>query len=172
MLFEMVLGKHPLAPLTFMRMLSVALPDEPKLSPPLVLRGHEGVVRLGERPFSPDGKRIVSASEDATARIWNADGSGEPIVLQGSSSRMKTASWSPDGRRIVGALEDGSILVWNDLEPLQREDRRPWTATAYCMPLAERRRLLDFPEAQARNDLERCERQVAGVSVALSAVGQ
>ena len=31
--------------------------------------------------FSPDGTRIVTSSYDRTARIWNADGTGLPIVL-------------------------------------------------------------------------------------------
>jgi serine/threonine protein kinase len=31
--------------------------------------------------FGPDGRRVVSASRDRTARVWNAGGTGEPIVL-------------------------------------------------------------------------------------------
>ena len=48
---------------------------------PLVLRGHEG--RVCSAAFSPDGTRIVTASDDGTARVWRADGSGEPVVLRG-----------------------------------------------------------------------------------------
>ena len=31
--------------------------------------------------FSPDGKRVMTASDDGTARVWNADGSGEPLIV-------------------------------------------------------------------------------------------
>ena len=37
--------------------------------------------------FSPDGKRIVTASADKTARIWDA-ASGKPIASR--SEAMKT----------------------------------------------------------------------------------
>src|SRR5262249_39612287 len=48
---------------------------------PLVLKGHEDYV--GAAAWSPDGKRIVTASFDFTARVWNADGAGDPLVLKG-----------------------------------------------------------------------------------------
>ena len=35
--------------------------------------------------FSPDGKRVVTASYDRTARVWDADGSGELALILGRS---------------------------------------------------------------------------------------
>ena len=129
---------------------------------PLVLRGHEAAAGIDrDRSWSPDGTRIVSSSDDATVRIWNADGTGEPIVLRPSNKPVNTVSWSPDGRRIVAATDDKTVVVWSDVEPLRNaEAPRLWTATTYCMPLDVRQRLLDFPEEQSRDDLERCQHHV------------
>ena len=38
--------------------------------------------------FSGDGARIVTASSDGTARVWNGDGSGQATVLEPGSSRV------------------------------------------------------------------------------------
>jgi WD40 repeat protein len=63
--------------------------------------------------FSPDGRRIVSGSLHGALRVWNADGSGEPLILRGHSSGVFAASFSPDGRRIVSASPDRTVRVWN-----------------------------------------------------------
>jgi WD40 repeat protein len=42
----------------------------------LIFKGHED--RVSSAAFSPDGKRIVTASRDNTARVWDAD-TGKPI---------------------------------------------------------------------------------------------
>ncbi len=62
---------------------------------------------------SPDGKRLVIASEDRAARIWNADGTGEPLVLRGHEARLKSAVFSPDGGRVLTASEDRTARIWN-----------------------------------------------------------
>jgi WD40 repeat protein len=70
-----------------------------------VLRGHEySVVFSGS--FSPDGARIVTASADRTARVWDAATGDEVAVLpEACDFRVTSASFSPDGTRIVTASE-------------------------------------------------------------------
>jgi len=63
--------------------------------------------------FSPDGKHIVTASIDRTARVWNADGSGQPLVLRGHQDAVSSAAFSPDGKRVVTASWDKTARVWH-----------------------------------------------------------
>ncbi|HSV67228.1 MAG TPA: pentapeptide repeat-containing protein, partial [Mycobacteriales bacterium] len=74
------------------------------------LTGHTGGVwGCG---YSPDGTRIVTASDDGTARVWDA-GTGEPLLsLTGHTSTVWGCGYSPDGTRIVTASDDGTARVW------------------------------------------------------------
>ena len=75
-----------------------------------VLRGHEESVRSAA--FSPDGKRIVTASVDRTARIWDAATAKEIAVLRHDAPAY-SAAFSPDGKRIVTASEDKTARIWD-----------------------------------------------------------
>ena len=59
------------------------------------------------RPFSPDGQRIVTASDDNTAGIWDAQIGERIVTLSG-----RTAVFSPDGRSIVTSDGD-TARIWN-----------------------------------------------------------
>jgi WD40 repeat protein len=58
--------------------------------------------------FSPDGSRIVTASVDKTARIWDAASAKEIAVLRGHEDVVVSAAFSPDGSRIVTASGDNT----------------------------------------------------------------
>ncbi|WP_437928037.1 protein kinase [Sorangium sp. So ce291] len=63
--------------------------------------------------YSPDGKRLVTACADGAARVWNADGTGTPVILRGHEDRVASAAFSPDGKLIVTASYDRTARVWN-----------------------------------------------------------
>jgi WD40 repeat protein len=62
--------------------------------------------------FSPDGRRVVTASSDKTARVWETD-TGKPVgpPLQ-HQNFVNSAAFSPDGRRVVTASSDNTARVW------------------------------------------------------------
>jgi WD40 repeat protein/TPR repeat protein len=75
-----------------------------------VLSGHRGAVFSAA--YSPDGTRIVTASTDKTARIWDARAGAPLAVLSGHGGKLWSAAYSPDGTRIVTASEDKTARIW------------------------------------------------------------
>jgi WD40 repeat protein len=63
--------------------------------------------------FSPDGTRVLTASIDHTARIWNAEDGREILVIRGHDGLVNSAAFSTDGRRIVTASSDKTARVWD-----------------------------------------------------------
>ena len=72
--------------------------------------------------FSPDGKRLASASSDQTVKVWDATTGQEALTLKGHTSSVGSVSFSPDGQRLASASWDHTVKVW-DARPLSPECR-------------------------------------------------
>jgi len=100
---------------------------------------HAGWVLYAE--YSPDGLRVVSASSDNTARVWDGR-TGEPITppLQHQGG-VCWAQFSPDGLRVATCSWDKTARLWDSqtgkalTEPLRHGEV---VQTVYFRPDGER----------------------------------
>jgi WD40 repeat protein len=66
--------------------------------------------------LSPDGKKVVSGSEDGAVRLWDIDTGKIITKWMGHKDKVKPVCWSRDGRRVLSGSEDGTARQW-DVEP-------------------------------------------------------
>ncbi|CAK7206518.1 hypothetical protein SEUCBS139899_009314 [Sporothrix eucalyptigena] len=77
-----------------------------------MLEGHSDFVKA--LAFSPDGKRIVSGSDDATVKIWDLASNACVLTLKGHKSKIKSVAFSPlDGKHIASGSVDCTIMLWD-----------------------------------------------------------
>jgi WD40 repeat protein len=79
--------------------------------------GHQGELRCAV--FGPDGRRLLTAALDGTARLWlGAPNPRGPLAwTDGPVLRhrgpVRHAAFSPDGRRVVSGSWDKTARVWD-----------------------------------------------------------
>jgi len=102
------------------------------------LQGHRQAVQ--HIALSPEGDRLISASNDRTLRLWSLspwrDSPEKPMKLRWESRELVghmrapvDARFTPDGQAIVSAGYDGTIRLWPDDLPLEPEVFRQWLET-------------------------------------------
>ncbi len=78
---------------------------------PVLMGHHAGPINHSE--FSPDGRRFLTVSDDATARIWDtATGQAVTPPLR-HAKRIVHGTFSPDGLKVITASDDGTARVWD-----------------------------------------------------------
>ncbi len=101
-----------------------------------LLKGHDGSVVSAA--FSPDGKRVVTASDGQhRARLGPRDRNPDRPA-QRHEGCCSSAAFSPDGKRVVTASADKTARVW---------DAETGTPDRYC---SKGMRALLFPPPSAR----------------------
>ncbi len=75
------------------------------------LAGHTKAIHFAG--FNTAGTRLVTASEDGTAAIWDRASGRLLASLAGHTGPVKSARFSADGARVVTASEDQSARIWD-----------------------------------------------------------
>lgn len=74
-----------------------------------VLRGHENTVT--DAAFDLSGNRLVTASADGTARVWDVTPRKDLGVLP--ERYVSSAAFDVEGRRLVTGSADGTARIWD-----------------------------------------------------------
>ncbi|KAA1477639.1 WD40 repeat-like protein [Dentipellis sp. KUC8613] len=76
------------------------------------LNGHTASV--GAMTFSPNGKRLITSSDDCTIRVWDLDATTvSSSTLTGHSDWVRAVAISSDGSKIASASDDRTVRLWS-----------------------------------------------------------
>ncbi|MBV9529830.1 MAG: TIR domain-containing protein [Bradyrhizobium sp.] len=77
----------------------------------VVLKEHAGP--LWSASFTPDGRRLVTVSDDGTGRVWDAHTRMPLFELRGHRGPVRFVEFSPDSRYVVTTSPDTTARVWD-----------------------------------------------------------
>ena len=63
--------------------------------------------------FSPDGSRVVTTSDDGTARLWDAKPGLLLMTFADHEGEVKAAAFSPNGEQVVTTGADGVAYIFS-----------------------------------------------------------
>ena len=61
---------------------------------------------------SPDSRRIATAGQDKTIKLWDLESGRELLTLRGHTGQVNSVNFSPDGSLLASASDDGTIKIW------------------------------------------------------------
>jgi len=63
--------------------------------------------------FSPDGRTLITVSNDTVARLWDVETGCEKAALAWGAGQLKAVAFAPDGMRAAASGKKGTIVVWD-----------------------------------------------------------
>ncbi|MCS6809211.1 MAG: OmpA family protein [Bacteroidota bacterium] len=108
-------SEHPhRIPRMLVRARQVWVPHEVSAEPSVILDAHYGSL-LSAR-FNRDGTKILTASADRTAKIFDAYTGHVLQSFEGHADVVSSASFSPDETKVLTTGYDNTIRLWNSEE--------------------------------------------------------
>src|SRR5262249_10422693 len=63
--------------------------------------------------YTPDGRRLATASWDNTAKLWDTDSGREILTFRGHTAAVRGIACRPDGRFLATGSYDLPVRVWD-----------------------------------------------------------
>jgi WD40 repeat protein len=63
--------------------------------------------------FSPDGRRLVTTTDDGRVRVWDATGGAPLHAFTGHTAQINAATFRPDGRVVLSCSVDQTFRQWD-----------------------------------------------------------
>ena len=79
--------------------------------------------------FSPDGKAVLTGSEDKTARLWDAASGPAHRTTDAHQGSVMAVAFSPDGKAVLTGSADQTARLWDAAsgqpigQPMQHQEQ-------------------------------------------------
>ncbi|MFM5939644.1 MAG: WD40 repeat domain-containing protein, partial [Dolichospermum sp.] len=77
----------------------------------LTFKGHRAPVRA--ITITPDGRTVISGSDDKTIKAWDLKTGQEKFTLSRHSDWVNTLTITPDGKTVISGSDDKTIKTWD-----------------------------------------------------------
>jgi WD40 repeat protein/serine/threonine protein kinase len=84
---------------------------EPHANLSFTIQAHDN--NINRVMYTQDGSRLITASADGKARVWDAANGMKLFTLATDQGMVNSAAVSPDAAHLVSAHQNGSVGVWD-----------------------------------------------------------